>query len=173
MSILDIIISAIILIGFVLGYKDGFVRKLVGLIGFILAVFVAIKFASSFGKIIESITGIEIYLSQIIAGIIIFLLVIFIFSVLKRYIHPFDKVNNFVNQFVGGLVGAIQILFFVSAFLVILNIFSVPNKKAKDNSLLYFTTYNIIPSTIEYISKYKTKPKEIIKDYIKDIDTLK
>ena len=93
MSILDIIISAVILIGFVLGYKDGFVRKLVGLIGFILAVFVAIKFASSFGKIIESITGIEIYLSKIIAGIIIFLVVVFIFSVLKRYIHPFDKVN--------------------------------------------------------------------------------
>ena len=68
MSILDIIIIAIVLIGFVLGYKDGFVRKLIGLIGFVLAVFVAIRFASSFGKIIESITGIEIYLSEIIAG---------------------------------------------------------------------------------------------------------
>ncbi len=173
MSILDIIIIAIVLIGFVLGYKDGFVRKLIGLIGFVLAVFVAIRFASSFGKIIESITEIEIYLSEIIAGIIIFLFVIFIFSVLKRYIHPFDKVNSFVNQLVGGLVGAIQILFFISAFMIILNIFNVPSKKSKDNSFLYYKAYGIIPSTIEYIRQYKAKPKEIIKDYIRDKDTLK
>ena len=173
MNILDIIIVVIVLIGFVLGYKDGFVRKLIGLIGFILAVFVAIKFASTLGEIIESITGIEIYLSQIIAGIIIFLLVIFIFSVLKRYIHPFDKVNNFINQLVGGLVGAIQILFFISAFLIILNVFSVPSKKSKENSFLYYRTYGVIPSTIEFISQYKAKPKEIIKDYIRDKDTLK
>jgi membrane protein required for colicin V production len=173
LSILDIIIIVIILIGFILGYKDGFVRKLIGLIGFVLAVFIAIKFAASFGQIIESITGIEIYLSEIIAGIIIFLVVVFIFSVLKRYIHPFDKVNNFLNQLVGGLVGAIQILFFVSAFLIILNIFNVPGKKSKDNSFLYYKIYGIIPATIEYVSQYKAKPKEIIKDYIRDKDTLK
>ena len=173
MSILDIIILVVVFIGFILGYKDGFVRKLIGLIGFILAVFVAIKFASSFGEIIESITGIEIYLSQIIAGIIIFLVIIFIFSILKRYIHPFDKVNNFVNQLVGGLVGAIQILFFISAFFIILNIFSVPSKQSKDNSFFYYKTYSLIPGTIEYISQYKAKPKEIIKDYIRDKDTLK
>ncbi len=173
MSILDIIILVIVFIGFILGYKDGFIRKLIGLIGFILAVFVAVKFASSFGKIIESITGIEIYLSQIMAGIIIFLVVIFIFAVLKRYIHPFDKVNNFVNQLIGGLIGAIQILFFISAFLIILNIFSVPSEKSKDNSLFYYKTYGVIPATIEYVKQYKAKPKEIIKDYIRDKDTLK
>ena len=84
MSILDIILIVIILIGFILGFKDGFVRKLIGLIGFALAIFLAITFAFDLGKIIESITGIEIYLSEIIGGIIIFIVVIFIFSIIKR-----------------------------------------------------------------------------------------
>ncbi len=173
MSLLDIILIFFILIGFILGFKDGFVRKLIGLIGFALAVFLAIKFAFTFGEFIESFTGIEIYLSEIIGGILIFLVVIFIFSVIKRFVHPFDKVNNLVNQITGGFVGGIQILFVLSAFLIVLNIFNTPGKKLQDNSILYHKVYNIIPATIEFLGKYEARPKKIIKDYIRDRDTLK
>jgi len=173
LSILDIILIFFVFTGFILGYKDGFVRKLIGLIGFVSAIFLAISFAFSLGKLIESITGIEIYLSEIIAGILIFLVTIFIFSVIKRFVHPFDKVNNIVNQLVGGFVGGVQILFFLSGFLIILNIFSAPGKQTRDNSLLYDRVYNIIPATIEYLSQYKAEPKKIIKNYIQDKDTLK
>ncbi len=172
MNILDLILFLLILIGFILGFKDGFVRKLIGLIGFGLAIFLAITFSYSFGRIIESVTGIEIYLSEIIAGIIIFLAVIFIFSVIKRFVHPFDKVNNFINQLTGGLVGGIQILFFLSAFLIILNIFNTPGKESRNKSLLYGKVYNIIPATIEYLSQYEAEPKKVIKDYIIDKDTI-
>ena len=173
MNILDIILFVIILVGFILGFKDGFVRKLIGLLGFALAIFLAITYATNFGRFIESITGIEIYLSEILAGIIIFIAVIFIFSVIKRFVHPFDKVNNLLNQITGGFVGGIQILFFLSALLVILNIFNQPGKETKNNSFLYDKVYNIIPATIEYLSEYEAEPKKIIKDYIRDRDTLR
>ncbi len=173
MSILDIILFAVILIGFILGFKDGFVRKLIGLIGFALAIFLAITFATNLGRLIESITGIEIYLSEIMAGIIIFLVVIFIFSVIKRFVHPFDKVNNLLNQVTGGFVGGVQIIFFLSALLIILNIFNEPGKESRNNSFLYDKVYKIIPSTIDYLSEYEAEPKKMIKDYIKDRDTLK
>lgn len=172
MNIFDIIVFIVVFIGFVLGYKDGFIRKLIGLIGFALAIFLAIKFAFNFGITVEAITGIEIYLSEIIAGLLIFLGVIFIFSLLKRFIHPFDKVNNFVNQFVGGFVGSIQLLFFLSGVLIILNVFNTPSKESKENSLFYYKVYNIIPVTIDYLRRYQAKPKEIIKEYIRDKDTL-
>lgn len=173
MNILDLILFFFILIGFVLGFKDGFVRKLIGLIGFGLAVFLAIKFAYSFGRTLESITGIEIYLSEIIAGILIFIGVIFIFSVIKRFVHPFDRVNNFVNQITGGLVGGIQILFFLSASLFILNVFNTPGEESKKDSFLYSRIYNIIPATIEYLSRYEAAPKKVLKDYIIDKDTIR
>ncbi len=173
MNILDIIILVIVFIGFILGFKDGFVRKLVGLIGFALAIFLSIKFASQVGDIIESISSTDFYLAEIMGGVIIFVLIIIIFAYLKRVIHPFDKVNNLINQLVGGVIGGIQILYFASAVFFLLHIFNVPDKSSADKSYLYNKVYNIIPVTIDYISNYVSQPKKLIKEYINDKDTLK
>ena len=172
MNVIDIIILAVVLVGFILGFKDGFVRKLIGLIGFGLAIFLAVKFAVTVGQVIEKLFGIELYLSEILGGVLIFLAVIFIFSVIKRLVHPFDKVNNLVNQIMGGIVGAIQILFFLSALFFLMNIFSAPSKKAKEASMFYGDVYRIVPLTIDYLNSYTPKTKEIIKDYINDKDSL-
>ncbi len=172
MNIIDIIIFAVTAVGFVLGFKDGFIRKIIGLFGFGLGIFLAIKFASVFGKFIERIFGIEFYLSQIFAGILIFLATILIFSIIKRLVHPFDKVNNIVNQIVGGLFGAVQILFFLSAVFFLMNIFNAPSKNITQKSFLYKKIYNIIPDTINYLNNYTPKTKEIIKDYINEKDSL-
>ena len=144
MNLLDIIIALIAVIGFILGYKDGFIRKLIGLIGFGLGIFLAVKFAGELGKILEKIFGIEFYLSEIIAGIIIFLLIIFLSSVIKRVVHPFDKVNNLINQIVGGAIGAVQLLFFVSALLFLMNIFNAPFKEVKRVSLFFINGFIIL-----------------------------
>ena len=72
----------------------------------------------------------------------------------------------------GGFVGSIQLLFFLSGVLIILNVFNTPSKESKENSLFYYKVYNIIPVTIDYLRRYQAKPKEIIKEYIRDKDTL-
>ncbi|HSD63393.1 MAG TPA: CvpA family protein [Ignavibacteriaceae bacterium] len=172
MNLLDIIILIIALSGFVLGYKDGFIRKLVGFVGFILAVYLSIQFAAQLGKGLENAFGIEYYLSELIAGAVIFILIIIIFSVIKRLIHPHDKVNNLVNQLLGGIIGMLQILFFLSAILYILNVFDVPSKNSKKNSLIYEPVYSIIPATINFVSNYTPSAKKRIKEYINDKDSL-
>ncbi len=169
---IDIIIVVVAAVGFILGFKDGLVRKLIGLAGFCIAVYASIRFAMSFGKIIVKITGIEIYLSEIIAGIIIFLGIVFISSVIKRLVHPFDKVNNLVNQILGGVVGAIQILFFLSAVFFLMGIFNAPSRQATKNSFLYKDVYNILPFTIDTINSLTPKTKQFIKSYINQKDTI-
>jgi membrane protein required for colicin V production len=171
--LLDILIIAGVIIGFILGFKDGFIRKLVGLIGFVLAVVSAVFFAGKLGVLIESVFRIEYYLAEIFGGILIFITVITIFVFLKRVVHPFDKVNNLINQIVGGIVGAIQILFFLSAIFIILNIFDLPDNKTKKESLFYDSTHNVIPLTIQYISYYTPEPRKLIEDYINDKDANK
>ena len=166
------VIFIIAFIGFILGFKDGFIRKIIGFTGFILAVILAINFASGLGRYMDNVLGIEYYLSELIAGAVIFAGTIILFAVLKRVIHPFDKVNNIINQVVGGVIGLIQILFFLSAALYILNIFSVPSDNAKKSSLIYSQVYNIIPGTINLLSDYTPDAKKKIKDYINDKDTL-
>jgi membrane protein required for colicin V production len=170
---IDLIILIVVLIGFILGFKDGFVRKIIGLLGFILAIIIAALFYEKLGTIIESFTGIEIYLSKIVAGVLIFLIVMILVSLLKRWVHPFDKVNNFINQILGGVIGAVQILFFLSAVFFLLKVFEIPGKNVAESSLFYSKTYDVLPVTIDYLNSYTPKTKEILKDYINEEDTLK
>jgi membrane protein required for colicin V production len=168
---IDLIIIITVLVGFILGFKDGFVRKLIGLIGFGLAVVLAILIKDDFGEMVEYAFDIEIYLAQIIAGIAIFFGVILIFTLLKRIVHPFDKVNNLINQIVGGVVGIFQLLYFLSAVFLLLNIFDVPGKSVKDSSAFYNITYKIIPVTIDFLTNSTPESKKIINDFIIDPDT--
>ena len=172
MNLTDIIIIILLAAGFILGFKDGFVRKIIGLIGFCLAIFFAIIFSAKTGRIIESILGIEFYLAEIIGGFSIFVLTIVIFAVIKRIVHPFDKVNNLINQLLGGFVGFVQILFFISAALYLLNIFNIPGNKTKKDSLLYYGVYSVLPKTIDYFKAYTPNSKKLIKEYIKDKDSV-
>lgn len=173
MIYLDYIILVLVLIGFLLGFKDGLVRKLIGLFGFIVAVALAFEFNSKAGKIILSFFNGDEYLSNLIAGVLIFMVVIVITSILKRIIHPLDKVNKFINQFLGGIVGTIQVLFFTSAFLILLNILSFPSNEDKKKSLTVTIVENLIPNSIEFFLGHKSKASDFIKEYIEksELDT--
>ena len=161
------------LTGFILGFKDGFIRKLIGILGFISAIVVAALFAGKIGAMIEVAFGIEFYLAEIIGGVVLFFGVILVFTLLKRIIHPFDRVNNIINQLVGGVVGIVQILFFLSAVLLILNIFDLPDNSVKKSSAFYENTSQLLPLTIDYLSNYTPDSKQIIEDYINEKDTVK
>ena len=161
------------LVGFILGFKDGFVRKLIGITGFVVAVFCSVYLSAGLGIMIENAFQIEFYLSEIIAGILIFFGIIIIFTIIKRVVHPFDKVNNLINQLVGGIVGVIQILYFLSALFLILNIFNFPDEESRKSSVFYDNASKIIPLTINYLSTYTPQPKQIIKDYIERKDSLR
>jgi membrane protein required for colicin V production len=171
--LLDALIITGVIVGFILGFKDGFIRKLIGIIGFVLAVVAAVFFAGKLGLLIESIFGIEYYLAEIIGGLVIFISIITIFVFLKRVVHPFDKVNNLINQIVGGVVGSIQILYFLSAIFIIVNIFDLPDKNTRKQSIFYNNTLNVIPFTIQYLSYYTPEPRKLIENYINEKDTLR
>ena len=170
MILLDILIITGAIVGFILGFKDGFIRKLVGIAGFILAIVAAVFFAGKLGLLIEGFFRIEYYLAEIIGGLIIFFSIIAIFIFLKRVVHPFDKVNNLINQIVGGIVGSVQILYFLSAIFIIVNIFNLPEKQTRQDSLFYTHTHQIIPQTIEYLSNYTPQPRQLIEEYINGKD---
>lgn len=172
MNFLDIILFAFIVLAFILGFKDGFVRKLIGSIGFFLGIFLAVRFSTMLGKVIFSVTGIELYLADIMGGFLIFIVTVIVASLIKRVVHPFDKVNNLINRIVGGIIGIVQILFFLSAALYILNIFSVPSAQGKDGSYLYSHIYKIIPSTIDIISDYEPDAKDSIKNFLIEKDSI-
>jgi len=180
LNYLDYFIIAAAAIGFLLGYKDGLIRKIIGLIGLIVGVALAFEFSEYFGKVLTPFFNNDEYLSNVISGILIFLVTILIASILKRVVHPLDKLNKFLNQFIGGFIGVIQIIFFISCLFLIVNIFNVPGKNDGENSLMYTTVKNLLPDTIDLIIGHRAKASDFIRTVIDnkdkidlpDIDTL-
>ena len=105
MNYIDYILLAIILIGFILGYKDGLVRKVIGLVGLIVALFIAISYSAGLGEYLAPMFNDEGYLAKIVSGFVLFLATILAFAIIKRLIHPSDKVSKFLNQYLEELQG--------------------------------------------------------------------
>ncbi len=155
-----------ILIGFLLGFKDGLIRKIIGLIGLFVAIFVAYQYSGFLGKILLPIFNEDKSLSDIFAGILMFFIVVLLFSVIKRIVHPLDQVNKLLNQVLGGIAGVLQVLFFVSAVFLLLKVFNIPGKETKDSSMMYQKVYFIVPSTINFIFGDKSNTQDFIQQFI-------
>ncbi|MEG8947418.1 CvpA family protein [Rosettibacter firmus] len=173
MNYVDYLIFIIIAIGFILGFKDGLIRKIIGLIGLILAVFLSFEYSQTLGKYLNPIFNEDEYFSNIFSGILIFLIVILITTILKRIVHPVDKLNKFLNQFLGGLIGIVQIVFFLSGLLIVLDILGFPDDITKKESFTYSHVANIIPKSIDFFIGKQSEASEVIKNFIENKDTIK
>ena len=171
MNYIDIIIVFFVGLGFILGYKDGLVRKLIGLAGFVISLLLALELSSFVGKLLTPIINNEYYLAQLIATMLIFIAGILITSVIKRVVHPIDKLNNFLNQLLGGFAGMLQIIFFLSIAFILLNIFHFPKEETKNSSLLYTKTTNVVPGTTKLFFGDKDKLKNMVIKFIQSKDT--
>ena len=166
MNYIDYVLIGIIFIGFILGYKDGLIRKVIGLFGLIIAIFLAVTYSSELGTYLSPMFNDEDYLAKIVSGIIIFSATILLVAIIKRLVHPSDKVNKFLNQLLGGIAGTIQIIFFTSVFLLLLNVLNVPNEEDREDSIFYSSIYSVIPTTIDLIVGSDFKTEGFLKDYI-------
>jgi len=173
LNYLDYIIILFVLVGFLLGFKDGLVRKIIGLIGLVAGVALAFEFSGSVGKILKPFFNDDLYLAGLIGGILIFLVTVFIASIIKRIVHPLDKVNKFINQLLGGVIGVIQLVYFTSTVFLFLNIFSFPKNSDRSDSIFYNSVLNLIPKTIEVVMGQRYKATDYLKEYIetKEVDT--
>ncbi len=167
MNYIDFVIIFFLLIGFALGFRDGLIRKLIGLIGLVFGIVLALEFYQKLALFISPFINDEIYLAEIVAWLFIFIGTIFLASILKRIIHPLDKVNRFTNQLLGGISGTLQILFFISGFLLFLNVFNVPSKEIQETSMLYGKAYKVIPVTIDLIIGKNSTAMELLDEFIK------
>lgn len=166
MVYIDYIILGFIIIGFILGFKDGLIRKIIGLLGLIFGMIFSYKYNSSLGKILAPLFDNESYLAEIIAAFIIFFAIVTVASILKRIVHPHDKVNNFINQSLGGLIGTVQVYFFVSVIFLLLHIFNFPSKEIQEKSLLYKITYNFVPNSLKVLLGSDIKAQDFLKDFV-------
>ena len=142
MNIIDAIIILIILMGAVVGFKNGVIRQMVSLVGFLLVIILAFMLKNplslwmyehlpffNFWGILKGVTVINILLYEVIA----FLILVAVFSIILKLVlfaaKLIEKILEFTvilgipSKILGAVVGAIEYFFLV---FVVLYVVSLP-----------------------------------------------
>jgi uncharacterized membrane protein required for colicin V production len=124
MNILDIIIIVLILIFGIAGFKEGLVRGVIKLIGFVITIILIAVFADPLGKLADSIPFVPhkaavilVFLSFFILGSIFFSI---IGNIVKKAVHLTPL--GFFDSILGITIGVIKALFLGGVLAVILSL---------------------------------------------------
>ena len=141
MNYVDIIIIIFICFGALLGFKRGFTRELVSLVGlfaiiilsFILKNPISVFLYShlpffNLGGIFKDITILNILIYEMIAFLIVFLVLLIIFKILVKITNVFEKILKMTivlsipSKILGALLGVVESLIFVFIVLYVLSL---------------------------------------------------
>lgn len=170
MQNIDYIIIVVALIGFIFGYIEGFLRKVIGICGLVLGVYLAFKLNDYVWPFFLNFFEGDKYLSQIAAGIVIYFAITFSSAVLKRIVHPFHRFNFFINRFLGGVVGSIQVIIYLSIILVLLINFNIPDKSSMQKSRYYKKVVKIVPNVLNKITDTSNTIRETVNQMMSNLD---
>lgn len=165
MNWLDIIIAVIIALSAILGYKKGFLRKVLGIAGIILGFVLAVRFykpISGFaGGIINSTSGWIPVLSFLLVIGIVFGLAVWV----ARFIAGLNSGTAMMDKILGTVFGLLQGLIISSILAVNLSLINYPDLQTRNSSKLYPVVYNIAPYLFEKILGFSPDLKTMYDEY--------
>jgi membrane protein required for colicin V production len=156
MSVFDIIIIALLIVGFVRGLFKGFVMGLAGFIGVIFSIYIAKYFSAPVIWFAEWI-GIKQHISPTVGFIITFLVALLLSYFVAILV---DKIINLIalgwlNKLLGGILSSLKYLFIISAFLnafdFLNNNLNIVSEEAKQKTKLYAPVKKVVPATIPFL----------------------
>lgn len=170
MQNIDYIIIIFVIIGFIFGYKEGFLRKVIGISGLVLGVYLAFRLNDYVWPWFLSFFEGDKYLSQIAAGILIYFVVSITSSILKRIVHPFHRFNFIINRILGGIVGSFQMIIYLSIILVLLINFEIPSRKTANKSRYYKKVVKIVPTALNKLTDTNNTIRETVNQMMSNLD---
>lgn len=168
MNWLDILIILFLFLLSLLGFINGFLRKIFSLIGLIVGFILALKLAKPLSGFLIS----TFNFPQVVGYIVSFLLVVIIIYILSIYLAKFfanlNPATKIINKILGLLLGFFQGLILISIILYNLNFAGLPEETVKSQSLLYSKIIKIAPLVFDKIVSGLTNSSSL-NDYYKKI----
>ena len=169
MNTFDIVIAALLIIGFVRGLYKGLFVEVASLVSLIAGIYGAIHFSYFVGDFLaNSVSWNERYIT-IVSFAITFALIVFAIALLGKL---FTKIANFaalgfLNKLLGGIFGALKIGLVLS---VVLLVFSKLNdtipfvsNNQKEDSILYKSVKNLAPTLFpSFLKMAEEKSEEVL-----------
>ena len=163
MNITDIAIVIGICLYMLLGFRDGFFKKIFGILGFWGGFIFAILYMDSVSEVIESWFDFSTEVSLVLAFFVILLFVVVIVNLLYRWFGASASENIQIrSRIAGALLGAGQGLVGISLVLVMLSIFDVPSEDDKKGSALYKNTIKIAPLVFDYSTQWIPESRQFV-----------
>lgn len=141
MNVVDIIILILLAFGALIGFKRGFTRQLVSLVGIFVILILSFLLKNpisvflynnlpffNFGGIFKDITVLNILVYEVIAFFIVFFVLTLIFKILTKITKVFEKILTATiilgipSKILGAILGVIQNLIYVFIILYILSL---------------------------------------------------
>ena len=166
MNNLDIIFAAVVVIGFAIGCYKGIIKQLTLGAGIIIGLLQAILFYPLPGYKLLEWTGWNSVICNLLAGVLIFVIIVAIFQLIGNIIRWFFRLIllGFADRLLGGvLCGIISVFLFVGA---VSAINKIDNKNAlfgetsQENSVLYKLMSKLSVTFIEEMKKGIHEKKE-------------
>lgn len=172
-TLLDLALAIPLVLWFIKGVRNGFVKEAVGMVGLMVAIALTFSLLIEAHALLVDWVGKDTAWMPIVAGLIIFLGVmlltqILIFSLTKALevaaLSPF-------NRLLGGAFAAAKIGIVLSLILMMLAGFNKPDKLSRQNSVLYHyvlpfatNTYNVIVIAMPGAANFKETMESILEE---------
>ncbi|MEK7264423.1 MAG: CvpA family protein [Bacteroidota bacterium] len=149
MNWLDISIIVFIVVGMLVGVKDGFVKQLFSIGGLLLGFFFAFKFFRFLTRpLIE-----HWHLSPAFAVIVSVAFIVVVVNIIVQIIYYFAKGKEssvtFISRVLGGVLGLLQSAVVLSFMLLGLSFYQFPAKEIREESRFYASVLHIAPMLLD------------------------
>lgn len=177
MSTIDIIFLTILGFFATLGVWKGFFREILGLLGVVSGIFLAIIGFGPLSKLMHHlIPGVPSLIWVFLSFLLIFIGIYFLSRFLALLLSRFSKfiLLGWLNRLLGGVVGAVKGAIFVSIFLLLIGFLPVQDalKSIRKDSLLYQPLQRFVPVAYNLLSEFSFTSRNLehkMTDLMKDL----
>lgn len=166
MNWLDIAIVIIIALMTLIGFRRGFLRKVLGLAGIIVGVILAVKLYPVPSSLVISLFKVSTRTSYIISFLLIVLLIYAVSVWLSKYVSDIKGIS-LINRILGAVLGFVQGLIITSLFVNNLSLINYPREEVRNNSIMSKMVSPVAPALFDKIVGYSPELKETYEDYKK------
>jgi membrane protein required for colicin V production len=164
LTISDIVLVILIILGAYSGYRDGFIVSLFSLVAIVLGMLGGFKLMGSFMILLSNKYNIDEKVLPYLAFGLVFIIIVIAVNLLGKLIKTtLDKsILGWFDKGAGALFGTVRMAFMISILLWIIDSLKVPfPKEWVENSWLHTNTANFAPMVTKWVGGFLPIFKDI------------
>jgi membrane protein required for colicin V production len=158
-----------------LGFRNGLVREVLGIVGVVIAIFIGFQYAEPATGWFNTETVEKTQYLPYFTFIIIFIVVLIFVRLTIFFMEEFLSVLmlSIPNRVLGSIFGVLKAALFLSVALIILDTVEVPEKSTRESSFTYNTLVDVAPKAYNVVAFFYPGAETYYEDIHKRFEEFK